>query len=467
VKLHKVSVLGGAPAIKLLEHLDSAVTFSPDGKRFAFVRGDLDKGETQLIVANVDGTKEQIIATRKRPDFFYAYGVVRPAWSPDGKLIACGAGGTDATGSYQNVVGVQLEDGSERALTKQRWNGVYQVGWLSDGTGLAIIAEESPHSQSQLWHVSYPGGEAQKITNDLNRYISVSLTADARTLVVTQQNHTSNIWLAPKGDVSRARQLTSGTLDGFWGLTWTPDGKIVYRSLASGTADLWLMNADGSNQRQLTHEGYNSAPIVSSDGQNIFFMSYQSGMNNVWRMDINGGNKKQLTRSGGSFPFLSPDGRWVFYLLIDPAKPLTWKVPVDGGESVLIAAPPGINGPPVISPNGKQIAAVYFDALLDPVAGVVIFPIEGGPAITRLPIPPDFDSLAAGFCWALDGRAIIYVDADLANIWSQPIDGSKPTRLTDFQGDELFNFAYSRDGNWLAVARGRVTKDVVMITDSN
>ncbi len=46
------------------------------------------------------------------------------------------------------------------------------------------------------------------------------------------------------------------------------------------------------------------------------------------------------------------------------------------------------------------------------------------------------------------------------------MDGGDPVQVTDFQGDQIFNFDYSPDGKWLAVARGRITDDVVMISDS-
>jgi eukaryotic-like serine/threonine-protein kinase len=294
-ELYTVAVLGGSPPRKLLEHLDSAVTFSPDGKRFAFLRAFLEKGETQLIVANADGAEEQIIATRKRPDIFYVSGLVRIAWSPDEKLIACPAIHKDATGWYQSVVGVEIENRSQRSLTNQRWRQILQVAWLADGSGLAlngVYDEELPaFVNPQLWHVSYPSGEVHKITNDLNAYNNISLAADSRTLVTTQRNRISNVWIVPKGDTSRAKQLTSGTTDGMAGLAWTPDGKIVYRSMASGSADLWLMDADGSNQRQLTHEAHNADPAVSIDGRYIFYTLTRSGKSHIWRMDADGSNK--------------------------------------------------------------------------------------------------------------------------------------------------------------------------------
>ncbi|HEY3138649.1 MAG TPA: winged helix-turn-helix domain-containing protein, partial [Blastocatellia bacterium] len=65
---YKVPVLGGPPK-KLMEIVSSPITFSPDGKRFAFVRRYPSKGETALIIANADGTGEQRIAARKDPDF--------------------------------------------------------------------------------------------------------------------------------------------------------------------------------------------------------------------------------------------------------------------------------------------------------------------------------------------------------------------------------------------------------------
>jgi len=184
-------------------------------------------------------------------------------------------------------------------------------------------------------------------------------------------------------------------------------------------------------------------------------------------MDIDGGNQKQLTDQPGAVPVPAPDGRWVFYNSAGGPKPAFLKVPVDGGESVLITAPPGLNSSVTISPNGKQIATPYWDEQLDRPGGVMIFPSEGGAPSKRLKITFDPEAMAGAFVWALDGQALLSIDDDRANIWSQPIDGSKPTRLTDFQGDELFNFAYSRDGNWLAVARGRVTEDVVMFTELN
>lgn len=460
--LFQVPTLGGTSK-KVIDRVDSAVTFSPDGRRLAFVRVDPPQGISWLVAANIDGTGEQILATRKSPDFFYFEGVCRISWSPDGKFIACPIGSADANGLYFNVVGIGLADGATKVLSSQRWSLISQVNWLSDGSGLVIAAMEEETSPSQLWRVSYPGGEVHRITNDWNRYEYVSLTEDSKTLVTVQSNRASNIWIAPNGDAARARQITAGTSDSSLGLSWTPDGRVVYQSDTSGKPDVWIMNADGSDQRQLTSEGHNLRPVISPGGSLIVFHSFRSGGTNIWRMDLDGGNLKQLTFGKKNFfPDISPDEQWIVYASYDSGELALWKVSINGG------APSKLNDTianlPIISPDGRYIASFYWDEAANPPVGVMILPFAGGQPVKRLNILPD---AVNGFAlhWSPDGRAILHFDESLANLWSQPIDGGKPTQLTNFQGDQIFNFSWSPDGKSLALARGRVKDDAVLISD--
>ena len=71
--------------------------------------------------------------------------------------------------------------------------------------------------------------------------------------------------------------------------------------------------------------------------------------------------------------------------------------------------------------------------------------------------------------WSTDGRNVLYVDVrdGVSNIWAQPIDGSPPRQLTNFKSDLIFTFDLSMDGKQLALSRGTISNDVVLIADVN
>ena len=115
--LYQVPVLGGAPR-KLIEDVDSPITFSPDGKRFAFVRGS--RTESNLIIVNADGSGEQTLLAYKQPDNF-----LQPAWSPDGGIAASTRRWVADFAGRWSGSGI---DGSEKIINTQvcsdRWHRV-------------------------------------------------------------------------------------------------------------------------------------------------------------------------------------------------------------------------------------------------------------------------------------------------------------------------------------------------------
>ena len=451
--LSRMHVLGGASNL-LLKDVDSAVSFSPDGKRFAFLRannGTSDEGS--LMIANADGTGETLLASRKLPEVFDN----AVAWSPDGKVIACGVARTDAQGKFMSVVQVQLENGQTEPITNERWLEVTDLAWLSDGSGLLAMVAESIFLQ-KIWKISYPNGEARRLTNDLASYSGLSTTADSNTLVTMEEGLATNIWVTPGGENPTPRQVTSRT-GKYWGLQWTPDGRLVYSSDASGNWDIWTRGTSADDERQLTsNQNSNVLPSVSPDGKYVLFTSNRSGQINIWRMNIDGANPKQLT--GGNYDFtpsISPDGRWVAYVNQAEGQQSIWKMSIDGGQPVQLTNRE--SDIPVFSQDGKMIACSYGNNK------VAIIPADGGPPIKIFDIPTPF-IIGPGVQWSLDGRALIYVETreGVSNIWSQPIDGGPPKQLTRFKTDEILSFALSRDGQF-AISRGTETGDVVLITN--
>jgi DNA-binding winged helix-turn-helix (wHTH) protein/Tol biopolymer transport system component len=241
--LYRVGVLGGTTS-RVLVDIDSAVAFAPDGQQISFVRNDPNAQTGSLLVANVDGTGERKLATRRAPDYFSIEG---PSWSPDGRKIVCAVGRNEFNHPLMGVLEVSLADGAERLLTPLRWDFIGQVAWLADGSGILLDAWDSAASllTRQIWQLSYTDGTARRITNDLVSYHGVSLTADNNALVSVRATRTTNFWVVPGADFAQARQITFGMGDLVgegMGVAWSRDGKQLVFERGTETSDATLIS---------------------------------------------------------------------------------------------------------------------------------------------------------------------------------------------------------------------------------
>jgi Tol biopolymer transport system component len=369
------------------------------------------------------------------------------------------------------VVAVQVEDGTEKPITSKRWKWIAGLAWLADGSGLFLNASDNPGGWDtrQIWRIAYPDGKVQRITNDLSGYSGMNLTADATTVLTIQETSFSNLWILPSAQVGQARPINAGDSGGQDGLVWTPDGRIVYTSKASGGNDLhlWIMNADGSNQKALTTgSGVREEPAVSADGRYIVFSGRASDdlSANIWRIDLDGSNPKQLTSGGQDVrPLFSTDGKWVVYThRVTPTMPTLWKVPLEGGEPVELHNEFTFGN--AISPDGKFIACGYRGQTSNGHNKIALLPINGGPPVKLFDIPPRISTYDL-IQWTPDGKALTCSSPSTTKIWIQPLDGSPARELVDFQSGSVWRFAWSPDGSQLAVARGSTVSDVVLITN--
>ena len=209
-------------------------------------------------------------------------------------------------------------------------------------------------------------------------------------------------------------------------------------------------------------QGNNTFPSVSPDGRFIVFVSDRNGPSQIWISDVEGKNEKRLTNgTDDSWPQFSADGQWVVYQSIVEGRRTLWKVPVAGGDPFPLTDHPSVC--PVVSPDGKWISC-YYRAETKAPWKLAIIPIAGGDPVKLFDIPPTVTLLSL-VRWTPDGRALAYIDnrEGVSNIWALPLDGSKPSQLTDFTTERIFWFDWSRDGKQLALTRGSVSSDVVLI----
>ena len=463
--LYQVAVLGGGARL-VMEDVDTSVTFSPDGKQLAFVRGMPDDGRSAIVVANVDGSNLRQLAVRKTPLSFTLQGA---AWSPDGTSIA--ATGDDAGTLFGQVIIVNVADGSEKILKTPEWRQMTRLAWLPNGKGLLVNAQESAgESSNQIFLVDYPSGSARRLTNDLSSYSELSVAPDGKSFVCVRNDRRSTIWTLSLDTPAAATAITTEASgdDGVHGAAWTTDGRIVYSNEASGNPDIWIMAADGSRRVQLTSTpGQDINPTVTADGKYIVFLSDRDGANRFWRMGLDGSGALRLTNNPVLRPHvtLSSDGKWVYF----SDTPTEYqRVSIDGGKAEPLfdgevrkrmpeRLPPDFHDPRQ-SPDGSTLAGHYND---NEAGGerILLLPLQGG-ALTRLRTVPPSAS------WWPDGKSLVYINSrgGIANLVRQPIAGGPTIPVTKFTDEQIFTYAVAPDQKHLAVVRGRVSSDVVLIS---
>lgn len=232
------------------------------------------------------------------------------------------------------------------------------IAWLPGGRGILINAREPEGAEHQIWELSYPDGDVQRVTHDTDDYWGrISLSNDGRMVVVAKRDSDSGIWATHNADASQAFRVTSdlNLYDG--GVAWMPDGRLLYSAAARGPGekmayDLWLARSDGSQARRLLSDGVNLHPRPCPDGKTIVFHHSTPQKSAIWSMDLATGSTRQLTE-GGNFPDCSAAG-WVTYTIPGGASPGVWRVPLQGGETVRLTTERAFN--PVISPDGTTVA---------------------------------------------------------------------------------------------------------------
>jgi Tol biopolymer transport system component/DNA-binding winged helix-turn-helix (wHTH) protein len=463
--LYRMPLLGGS-ATKIVSNITGPISFSPDGTRFAFVHMDPAKWQASLVIANVDGTQVTTVKTRTRPRYFSPDGI---AWSSDARWLYCFAGNAAYyTDQAFRVYRVAVSGGAEEQVTSRSWAWGASIVRLPTFNSLLITAGDDPEGPLQIWTVSLPHGRVSRVTNDLNNYAKLSVAGDGATLAAVQTDQSVGLWLAPGREPDSAVPVSAENIERFRGLSWNPSNKsIVYSALAGDNNALFLADLDGHHVTQLTNEAHGEKePVYTPDGRYVVYRSHGK----IWRINRDGTNERQLTFGAlDVHPSVSADGKYVIYASFDHwspsigGKPVLQKVPIDGGKPIQLADVS--SSFPEESLDGKRIAAAYFPGG-DPrfsESDIAIFLSRGGQplSIFRRPV----NALGDEVYWAPVRNAIDYIvsTGGVGNIWRQALSAGPPQQVTHFKTEGLFDFAWSRDGQELALARGKESRDVVLI----
>jgi serine/threonine protein kinase/Tol biopolymer transport system component len=450
--LYVVPVLGGAQR-RLLRDVDGPVSFSPDGKQFTFMRGVVqDRSRVEIRIANIDGGDDRLVAALS----MYLSVIHGVAWSPDGKTIVTSTM-PRAKGKRFVLSAINVADGLVRELYAG-WETIGRPVWMPDGQSLVVPMEPANQelptpNGTQLWIVSFPGGEVRRLTNDLSDYgTNVDVTRDGQMLVAMEKKMVSHIWVLPGGDTARAKQITSGeTPDS--AVAPGPSGRLLVRS---GNGRMQLLNADGSQRAPFRPEFPNFLSFSSCGDTYVVFDNQQEGTSQLSRTDADGSNPTKLAEDVDGSD-CSADGKWVLYL----SGNTLYRIAVEGGSAQKVADTLGGGG--AVSPDGKRIAYLYPEGEPVPQWKIAIVAADGGAAKQIFSAPWDANELR----WSPDGKGVQYLttSSGATNVWEQRLPGGKPHRITNFDSGRIFDFSWTRDGQQLLLAKGEWTSDVVLISN--
>jgi Tol biopolymer transport system component/predicted Ser/Thr protein kinase len=338
--------------------------------------------------------------------------------------------------------------------------------WSSDERSLLVLyaRKNTGLTRRQIGAISYPGGAFRTVTNDTNHYVDLRLSSDGRNLVSVVSKTASTIEVLPgTGGAPAAATTILESREAIDGFAWTGDGAILYPR----GHQLVVRAADGRERSAFVSDA-DSPPVkpdVCRDGSILFVWPFRNGATtqNVWRVNADGTEPRQLTDIPRAFgPACSTDSQWLAF----QGATRTFRVPMSGGKEEVLTPMVPISSV-ALSPDGRSVAVI---AGIRAAGGgrverkiVIVTPAGSGERM----LDASAEFAGGNLRFVPDGSAVAYSvrvnGAD--NIRVQPLDGAAPRVITAFSDRRIAHFRWSPDGSKLAVLRERSDSDVVVLRD--
>jgi Tol biopolymer transport system component/DNA-binding winged helix-turn-helix (wHTH) protein len=437
-----VKFIGAEEPLRLSHSTGSVcvAAWSPDGQYVAFSRSSGVQGI--FIVPALTGPE------RKLSDESACIGL---AWSRDGKFLVFPS--KDSAAVPWHIAALSLETMQEHRITSPPSNAIgdHRLCVSPDSKTVAYTRVTSPAVTDLYLSPIEGGGEARRITFDKTAILGCAWSEDGQSVVIAStRGGASSLWrvpisgdapervsgagplafdpaISPQGnklayragamhtniwrvDLDARRQASAPTRPLMKsslsddGPQFSPDGsRIVLSSQRSGSPEVWIANADGSEPIQLTSRNVLSgSPRWSPDGRLIAFDSRTGEHSQVFVIPSAGGTPRQLTHGDfdASVPTWSRDGQWIYFTTNRLGIWQLFKLPTQGGEPIQVTADGGFIG--LESSDGTEL--YYWK---DNDYGIWKMPLPNGEETRILPIGLDWGR------WALTQNGIYFIDTNL------------------------------------------------------
>ena len=459
--LFMMPVFGGTPR-QLIRDIDSPASLSPDGSRFTYLRwtpGHKDR-YSEIHIADKDGANDQVVYSTLNV-------TEAPAWSPQPNQIAW----IEQTGSNVSAISVFSLDSKTKFSIGQPEGSQFDparsgsdLAWLPDGKHLVVLYYKAHADRGQIGIVGLSTGDFHSVTNDVNAYRELAVSADGKTLatVLTNQDSSLAYYKGDGGAMISSTPLRIAPQS----LAWADEDHILLITRNTGLSKVQRV----TGTVQPIDIGDIDAGIYIDTCPNgvVLFTGIPKGgaQTRLFRMNGDGSGITQLTTTGiARAPYCSPDSQKAYLTIRDQVQgtsPSTfWSVPLSGGAPHQeLHGISNVNGF-IVSPDARFVAT---GTLQEQSFTVQIVNIDTQQAVHQM----QMNLSAIGMVlFSPDGKALVrkIVSNGSYVLQSQPIDGSATHLLIGPTHDDLNAFQWSPSGNLLAVLQLRKSSDVVLITD--
>jgi Tol biopolymer transport system component len=322
------------------QKLEREADWSPDGRFLAVPDEPPDEQPGIFLISAQAGTRRRLTYA---PSSHYD---ALPTFSPDGRSVAF----VRAAGPNQDIYLADINGGEPKRLSFLQRPVGGAFSWTTDGNEILFssLGEESHFS---LWRISVRDGTLDRIAmGGTEDALSPVLSREGNRLAYREISTNVIIWRLETPSLHRRMppplKLISSTR---WqsAQEFTPDGsKIVFASNRSGSAEIWVCDADGSNPVQLTTMSApdTGSPSWSPDGKQIAFDSSASGRYGIYADDATGGAPRSLLVDSNLnvIPKWSRDGRWIYFQSDRGGTRQIWKMVSQGSPAIQITRNGGI-----------------------------------------------------------------------------------------------------------------------------